>query len=234
MKHLVILFCFAIFALISCGLSLESENENWKKNLEAANNLKAEYAVFKPLIDKKIEEATKLWDEAAKISNEDQKLKKMLAANDLLDAGCLANLMNMKDKISDLKSKKESLMQLKTPDDQLESRAQRAFETVEDAIKKAEKTLYMTQADFNIDEASAKIDRAWGGLNDAYKEVEIIIDNINKENNAITQDKQQKDSQVKQEKQKVEEAAKDIKCPYCGTLNPHNYSKCKSCGAPKE
>jgi hypothetical protein len=234
MKQSVTLLCIAIFALISCGPSKESESKAWQKNLDAAKSLKSTYPVYASLIDSKISEATKLWDEAAGISNEDAKLKKMVAANDLLDAGCIGNLSNMKSKISDLKLKKEGLMQLKAPDYQTESRARNAFQTVENAIDKAEKVLYLTPAEFKLEEAPGKIDIAWNGLTDAYREVEIIIDNINKDNKAVADQNAKKQQDLKDEKQKTEEAKADIKCPYCGTMNPHDYTKCKSCGAPKE
>jgi len=234
MNKLVTTFLLCTLVIISCGPSLESENENWEKNLDAAATLKAEYPVFKSLIDAKIEEATKLWDEASKISNEDQKLDKMVAANDILEKGSIGNLKNMKSRIADLKSRKESLMKLKTPNYQLESRVQKAFATAEMAIKEADAVLYMVPENFNISDAPAKIDKAWTTINDAYKEVEIIIENINKENNTIASEKAKKEQEVKDEKVKAEEAVADVKCSYCGTLNAHDYSKCKSCGAPKE
>jgi hypothetical protein len=234
MKQFVILLSFICFVLISCGPSMESENKAWQSNLEATKNLKTEYPVFATLIDLKITEATKLWTEASNISKEDEKLKKMVAANDLLDDGCIGNLQNMKSKVSDLKSKKESLMELKTTDDLMESRVQTILESVEDAIKKAEKVIYMSVSDYNIQDAPGKIDKAFNKLTDAYREVEIMIDNINKENQTIANDKSQKEQEVKDQQIKAEEAAKDIKCPYCGTMNSHDYSKCKSCGAPKE
>jgi len=234
MKKLFILLSIAVFSLVNCGPSMESENKAWQQNLDAAKNLKSEYPVFAALIDLKIEEATKLWNESSKITNEDQKLDKMVAANDLLDAGTIGNLQNMKSKISDLKAKKEGLMKLKTPDEQTETRAQAAFETVNNAVAKAEEVLTMSQTDFNISDAPVKIDMAWNGLTDAYREVEIIIDNINKETKAVEDEKAKTEQQAKDEKLKAEEAVKDIKCPYCATMNPHDYSKCKSCGASKE
>jgi DNA repair exonuclease SbcCD ATPase subunit len=234
MKKLFTILLVTLFAVNACGPTLESENEGWQKNLDAMNKLKTDYPVFTPLIDKKTEEAKNLWDEAQGISNEEQKLDKMVAANNVLEAGTMGNLRNMKSKISSLKSKKQSLMSMKTPDYKMESRTQNAFETVDKAIKKADKVLYMTSADFDINEASGKIDRAWNGLNDAYKEVEIIINNINKENNAIANEKAQKEQKLEADKKKAEEAKKDIKCPYCGVLNAYDYKKCKSCGAPRE
>jgi hypothetical protein len=234
MKKLVTLLIIVAFAAYSCGPSLDSENESWKRNLAAGEKLKSELPVFKPYIDLKMTEANKLWEEATKISDEKEKLKKMVEANNVFEQGTLANLSNMKSKIADLKLKKESLMKLKSPDEQMESRAQAAFTTVEDALKKADKVLYMVAEDFNIDEVPGKIDRAWTGLVDAYKEVEIIIENINKETDAIAKEKEKKEQEIKDEKQKAEDAVKDIKCPYCGTMNTHDYSKCSSCGAPKE
>ncbi|MDF1547275.1 MAG: hypothetical protein P1P88_05605 [Bacteroidales bacterium] len=233
MRKLFTLFLITIFAINSCGPTLESENEGWQKNLDAVAKLKTDFPVFSPLIDKKLEEAKKTWEEAQGITNEDQKLDKMVAANNLLEAGPLGNLRNMKSRISGLKSKKESLMKLKTPDYKTEERAQNAFETVEKAIKKADKVMYMTNDEFTLESAPGEIDKAWTALNDAYKEVEIIIDNINKANKAITDEKVKNEQTIKDEKAKTEEAKKDVKCEYCGTPNASDFKKCKSCGAPR-
>jgi len=233
MRKLITLLLITTLAINACGPTMESENESWKNNLAAMDRLKTEFPVYATLIDQKLDEANKAWDEAQGISNEDQKLEKMVAANNFLDAGTIGNLRNMKNKISSLKSKKESLMKLKTPDYKMEERAQNAFDAVDKAIKKADKVLYMTPDEFDINEAPGTIDKAWTALNDAYKEVEIIIDNINKANKAITDEKAKTEQAVKDEKQKTEEAHKDVKCEYCGTLNTYDYSKCKSCGAPR-
>jgi len=234
MKKSFIFLSIALLTFISCGPSKESENKAWEKNLEAAKNLKTDYPVFSAFIDSKIDEATKLWNDAAGISDEDQKLKKMVDANDVIEEGSIGNLMHMKSKIADLKTKKEGLMKLKTPDEQLESRTQTAFTTVADAIKTAEAVLYMSNIDFNINDAPGKIDQAWNGLNDAYREVEVITNSINAENKSITDEKTKNEQQVTDEKLKAEEAAKDVKCAYCGVLNSADFTKCKSCGAPRE
>ena len=233
MRKLFTFLFITFFAINACGPTMESENEGWQKNLDATTKLKADFPVFSPLIDKKLEEAKKIWEEAEGISNEEQKLDKMVAANNVLASGTIGNLKNMKSKISSLKSKKESLMKMKTPDFKTEQRAQYAFESVEDALKKADKVFYMTSENFSIEEASGRIDKAWIALNDAYKEVEIIIENINKENKAIADDKTKSEEKVEQEKQKIEEAKKDVKCESCGTLNSPDFKKCSSCGAPR-
>jgi hypothetical protein len=234
MKKLLSVLLIAILVVFACGPSLETENANWKKNLEAMELLKTEYPVYKALIEQKTEEAKKIWDEASKISNEDQKLDKIVSANNLLEENTIGNLRHMKNKISDLKTKKESLLGMKTPNYQIEQRAKNAFVSVDDALKNADEVIYLNQQDIRIDEATSKIDKAWTSLNDAYKEVEIIIDNINRENKAIADEKNQTEQKLNQEKQKADEAVADIKCPYCGTMNVHDYKKCKSCGAPKE
>ena len=114
MKKLFTFLLIALFAINSCGPTLESENEGWQENLDAMAKLKTDYPAFTALIDKKIEEAKTIWDEAQSISDEEQKLDKMVAANDVLERGTMGNLKNMKSKISSLKSKKESLMKMKT------------------------------------------------------------------------------------------------------------------------
>ena len=234
MRKLFTLFVIGIFAINACGPTLESSNEDWENNQKAMTQLKSDYAAFMPLIDQKLEEAKKVWNTSQNISSEEEKLDKMVEANKILSSGSIGDLRNMKSKISGLKNKKESLMKMKVNSYQLEERAQDAFETVKKAINKAEKVIYMGKDDFNIDEAPGKLDRAFIGLTDAYKEVEIIIDLINKENNKITEEKEKKEQQVKEENKKEKKAKADIKCEYCGTLNKAGSSKCTSCGGPFE
>lgn len=224
----------ALFALNSCGPSMESENDNWKKNLESMSKLKTEFPVYSTFIDQKTEESKKIWDEASTISDEQQKLDKMVAANDILENNAIGNLRNLKDKISSLKSKKESLLSMKTPNYQMEQRTKNAFIAVENAIREADKVIYLTNEEYKIEDAPIIIDRAWTSLNDAYKEVEIIIDNINKENKSVADEKTKKEQQTIDEKKKAEEALADVKCAYCSTPNSHDFKKCKSCGAPRE
>jgi len=232
MKKLFIFFVISTFAITACGPTLESSNENWTRNQEAMTKLKTDYNAYTPLIDQKLEEAKKVWDAAQGISNEEEKLDKMVEANQILSSGAIGNLRNMKSKISGLKTKKESLMKMKVSSYKLEERTQDAFETVKKSIKKAEKVIYISKDDFDINEAAGKLDRAFTGLTDAYKEVEIIVDLINKENNEITQEKEKKEQQVKEEKEKEEKAKADKKCEYCGTMNKAENTKCSSCAGP--
>lgn len=233
MKKLFTILFITIFAINACGPTLESSNEDWQKNLKAMDKLKVDYPAFTPLIDKKIEEAKKIWDEAQGISNEDQKLEKMVAANRVLDAGPIGGLRNMKSKISSLKSKKESLMKMKTPDYKLEMRANTAYSSVDKAIKEANDVLYITSSGFNIETAPGKIERAFTALNDAYKEVDIIIGKINAENKAKADEKAKTEKKIEDDKKKTEEAKKDVKCEYCGVMNTFDYKKCSSCAAPR-
>ncbi|NJO88469.1 MAG: hypothetical protein HC831_05495, partial [Chloroflexia bacterium] len=83
----------------------------------------------------------------------------MVAANDVLEKGTIGNLRNMKSKISSLKSKKESMLKLKTPDYKLESRMDDAKFAVEKALKKADQVLYMTSDEFNMEDATGKLIR---------------------------------------------------------------------------
>lgn len=234
MRKLFIFFVISIFAVSACGPTMESSNEDWTRNQKAMTQLKTDYAAFTPLIDQKLEDAKKVWDAAQGISNEEEKLDKMVEANKVLSSGAIGNLRNMKSKISGLKTKKESLMKMKVSSYTLEERTQDAFETVKKAVKKAEKVIYIGKNEFNIDEAPGKLQRTFNGLTDAYKEVEIIIGLINKENTAITQEKQKKDQkelQINEEKVKEQKAKADYKCEYCGTMNKADNKKCSSCGA---
>ena len=234
MKKLSTLLIISIFAINACGPTLESSNENWKSNQDAMVQLKSEFSAFAPLIDQKLEEAKKVWDAAQGISDEEKKLDKMVEANNILSSGAIGNLRNMKSKISSLKSKKEGLMKLNANSYQLEEKATNATRTVKEAISNAEKVLYMSADEFTINDAPGKLEKAFTGLTDAYKEVEIVIDLINDANNKVEQEKKDKEQQIQAEKEKEEKAKADIKCEYCGTLNKAGSTKCSSCGASIE
>lgn len=232
MKKLSILLIISIFVINACGPTLESSNENWQANQKAMVQLKSDYPVFTPLIDQKIDEAKKVWDAAQSISEEEKKLDKMVEANSILSSGAIGNLRNMKTKISSLKTKKEALMKLNANSYQLDDKAANATRTVKQAISSAESVLYMSADEFSINEAPGKLDRAFVGLTDAYKEVEIVIGLINDANKKVAQEKQKQEQQIQAEKAKEEKAKADIKCEYCGTMNKPENTKCSSCGAP--
>ena len=221
----------ALFALNSCGPTVESSNEDWAKNQEAMTKLKTEYPVFASLIDQKLEAAKAVWKESEGISDEEKKLDKMVEANRLLSGGSIGNLRNMKSKVSNLKSKKEKLLKMDFNSYKLENRTEDAVDEVKKALKKADKVIYMTPDEYNIDEASGKIDKAFTKLTDAYKEIEAVITLIDKEKAKIQKEKTDKDQKVKEDTKKEEKAKADIKCSYCGSMSKAGSTKCSSCGA---
>jgi len=234
MRKLSILLIISIFTINACGPTLESSNDDWKSNQDAMVQLKSNYPVFTPLIDQKLDEAKTVWEASQGISDEEKKLDKMVEANSILSSGAIGSLRNMKSKISSLKSKKEGLMKLSANSYQLEEKASNATRTVKDAIVNAEKVLFMNTDEFTVNDAVGKLDRAFTGLTDAYKEVEIVINLINDANNKVAQEKKDKEQKIQVEKEKIEKAKADVKCGYCGTMNKAENTKCSSCGAQIE
>ena len=230
MKKIFILLV-TIIAINACGPTVESSNEDWTKNQEAIKKLKTEYPVFATLIDQKLEAAKAIWKESEGISDEDKKLDKMVEANRLLSSGTIGNLRNIKSKVSDLKSKKNSLLEMDFSSYKLESRTDDAVDAVKKAIKKADKVIYMTSDEYELESAAGDIDKAFNQLTDAYKEIEAVISLINKEKAKIEQAKKEKEQKIIEQNKKEEKAKADIKCEYCCTMNKPDRTKCKSCGA---
>ena len=109
MKRFTILMLPLLAILFySCGPSVEGEEKSWKTNQTAIEVLKADFPAYASMIDTKWQVAKKLKSESEGISNEEDKAKKMAAANNLLDRGCLGNLRGMKKKISSLESKRKA------------------------------------------------------------------------------------------------------------------------------
>lgn len=227
-RFTVLMTALLAMLLFSCGPSVEGEQEDWKKNQAAMEKLKMDFPAYANMIDSKWEAAKKIKADAEGISNEDEKAKKMLAANNLLDRGCLGNLKGMKSKISSIESKKKSAKTKRKTAEKGKSDAADAIDDAKDAIKYAGKVLAFSSSELGQDPC-AKIDRAFKQLKDAQDDLSAAMTKMN-------QKKKDKKDKIDTEKDKSSsktdtKKAKKIKCTYCSAKNDATSTKCSSCGA---
>lgn len=226
MKKLSVLFiAFIALAIYSCSPSVEGETKSWDSNVQQLKKMKSDYPAYADMISTKMAEAEKIFKSAEGISDEDAKAEKMREANNILSTGCVGNLKNMLSKIDDVDRKKSELRKAaKTQSDM--KYAESVIDDAKSAVKKAEKVLNKNAADLDANPC-IKIERAYKKLETAYSDMTSAISSFK---SAERKDKQ-KEKQLKEDVKKKEEAAKDIKCEYCGTKNKAGSTKCKSCGA---
>lgn len=233
MKRFTCFLSVMIFFIAACGPSLDSEKKSWERNLKKADKLKKEYPAYADLVSQKTKKAQEIYKQAEGITNEDEKVKKMVQANDLLEKGAIGALTGMRSKISSLKSLRDKVMGLTNLEATEESRVEAALKDAKKAIKKANKVLEeglgsatksATESERDIVNASNALEEAEDQLKSVQKMVSGRKDEIKKKED------QKKTDELKKEEEK-KKAAQKIKCDYCGTMNEPGASKCKSCGA---
>ncbi len=88
MKKIIALsLFFSLFVITFSGCKPTAKNEvkYWENNKKEFAEAVALYPSFKGVLSAKMEEAKKIWSEAEKISNEENKAKKMKEANEKID-----------------------------------------------------------------------------------------------------------------------------------------------------
>ncbi len=71
--------------IAGCKPSAKNEVQYWENNRKDFAEAVAKYPAFKDVLNKKMAEAQKIWDESEKISGDDAKAAKMKAANEKLN-----------------------------------------------------------------------------------------------------------------------------------------------------
>ncbi len=104
---LLLLFSLALF---SCKKTVESETSNWKDNKKKVNELQATYPAFASVLDTEMKDAQQKWDEAAKITKEENKIKKMSEANYTFDKGFVYDLSSLGIEVDKVTRKNKEIL----------------------------------------------------------------------------------------------------------------------------
>jgi len=116
--YLAIFGCISFVLITGCKPTSKNEITYWENNKKDLAEATAAYPNFKPLLDRKMADAQKMWDEAGKLSSEDEKAKKMKAANEFLNEllGQFTEIKYKKKGISDTITKFNNKMLAKNED----------------------------------------------------------------------------------------------------------------------
>jgi len=226
MKRFSLLFIAIIMIVVySCAPSVEGETKSWDSNVQQLKKMQTDYPAYADMISLKMTEAEKIYKSAEGISDEEAKAEKMREANNILSTGCVGNLKNMLYKIDDVDKKKSELRKAANTKSDMKY-AESVIDDAKDAVKKAEKVLNKKAENLEANPC-IKIERAYKKLETAYSDMSSAISSFK----TAEKKEKNKEKELKKDKKKKEEAAKDIKCAYCGTKNKAGSTKCKSCGA---
>lgn len=219
------LFLIGLAIIFSgCKKTADSEKKAYESNLKSINSLAYEYPSFGNAVKEQITLAEPIARAAEAMADDESKMKKYGEANSLLRPAFVRNLDEIKNTMSAIKTKLTAARELKTGSQEFE-KAKYASRDAEDALYRAERDL--KSPILNRAAADGITGIVLGKLTDSLKPLEKIITDAS----GKADDKKAALDKQKAGQTKAVEKAKDIKCPYCGTLNVATAQKCKSCGA---
>jgi hypothetical protein len=143
--------------------------------------LKASFPAFGSVLDEELKEAEKKWEEASKITNEEEKIKKMSEANYTFTTGFVYELGSLESRMESITKKRKDLKTAMTSNDvNLSKSAQREVlsvdEFVSEAIASTEKML--AKGDKSTTQAYKTIKEANKTIADAEQKVDAAIKTI--------------------------------------------------------
>jgi len=243
MKKFGLLLAGLLLFIYACGPSVEGEKKAWEKTQSTVTQLKSQYPAYAQLIDAKYKLAQKAWEDAKSISDEDKKADKMAEANNYIRKGAVGTLNSLKSNLDNLHRQKDALMKKVAPAESFNNRINLAIQDANTAIDQGEKALYAQgnltapDAENSLNMASQKIKSANTTVKGVFSAIDKYVRDQNKKNtttnNTTTNNTTTTTNNTKTTtSNNTTEKPKEIKCEYCGTLNPATNTKCKNCGAP--
>ncbi|MFW5741566.1 MAG: hypothetical protein ACOC1F_14525 [Myxococcota bacterium] len=174
---LIVVLTALVALVVGCGKNAKNEQQYWTNHQQEMTEFEQKWPGFKALLDVRKAKAQPMWDEAQKISDEEQKAEKMAAANAALFEGLPSKMSEIKYKSQGIESTIKKLNGLKLPKSKQStrsdavSRAMRAVSEVDEAMRNAKPAneqealaLVDDQVSKLISEAGAA-DRAYSSLN---------------------------------------------------------------------
>lgn len=214
-----------LFLILSCGkATTESETKRWESNQKKMDALVLQYPNFEAAIDETKAAATKEWQAAQSVGEEEAKINAMSAANSTARPKYIRLLDELAKEMEELKDDIAEATQTEgannTDLDAINSAKGEANITLTRVEQMVRNTTVKTAA-----EAESILNEAEKQLNKAEERLQKVIDNIKK--------RVKKETKAEEEANKKEEVANTpIKCNACGKNNDADAKNCKFCTAP--
>lgn len=225
-KTLIFAWAVLLIAIsFGCKRSVEGESSAWKTNKEKVNGLMSRYPGMKPALQSQLDAATKKWETAEGISDEDKKIAAMSEANGMISGGWIGDLEDYdedKQKLQDL------IVEVQSGDLDKNDReaARTAKEQAQYAIQNADRSLQTGAG--NASGAQAVMRSITSNFTAATKTLNKVLDRADSKKKEA-----EEDEKLAEDKEKEKEAAKTWVCSYCDRTNSSDDLSCKGCGADK-
>lgn len=223
------MLCLVVVLVGACSKTPESETKAWERNVATINELMATYPGFKAPLEARLGSAKQTFEAAADLAG-DAQVDKMAEANSALMKGFVRDLDGVDRKMKELREKRVEAA-AKAGDESTRLAAKLAAEDAQKALDRAEAALKKGAAD----EASADaiLSKTKGDLDTARSAIDKVLkaDKAKKED-AAAKDKAAADAKA-QDKADAEAKVAPWTCEYCQSQNPHDATKCASCGASR-
>jgi len=228
-QALLAMLTAATLSVSGCSKSVEGESKRWETNSAKVTALQAQYPGLNGVLESRKASAKELFDAAAGLDG-DAKIEKLAAANSALMSGYVRELEQIDEKMQKLREAR-ALAAANAGDSSSRLGARVAAEDAAKAIERAEALLKKGAPD----EGAAKvlIKKAADDLDAAQSAIDKVV-----AADKAKKDDAKKDDEATKADAKADEAAAAAKvapwkCGYCDSENPHDVSKCSSCGASK-
>ena len=223
----------AFFVVVSCGKATsESETKRWEASQKTLETLGAKYPGFKPALQEVKDNATKAWEEAGSIGDEEKKIAAMSAANDAASPNFVSQLNGISEGLEALKDLATEATQLggdesdKAALNLAKGEAGRTLTELEGMLKSRN---VATAA-----EAEAVVGEAISQLTAATNRIKKVMDTVKNKQKAAEKAADTTAANADAKAATEAEAKNPIKCGHCGSMNAHDALKCSGCGAPVE
>jgi chromosome segregation ATPase len=228
--RVLLAFCATFLLLLGgCKKTVENQEKAWTSNVSTVQALGAQYPGFEPALRARLGAAQGIYDAAADLS-EDARIDKLAEANRALMAGFVSDLRAVDRKVAQLREKRvEAAAQAGDASSRLG--AELAASDAQEALDRVEKVLAAGAT--NEAEATAILKKVHADLDAARSAVDKVlkVDQAKKSEKAAAEEA--KAAAEAEAKAAAEAKVAPWTCEYCDAQNPHDETKCASCGAAR-
>jgi len=225
-KKSIYILCTIFF--ISCGSSVEGEQQSWDRNSESIKEYTRLFPQYETDMTKQYDKAAIAMEAAKQISDEDKKIEAMSAANDLALKGIAGKIMNLQEAMEDVDQVVDKIKDNFTTDEF----SQKTNFLLEDADSEIYKAGVALEASFpTTEQAISEFTAVTNDLEDIKSSLDKHYREI-QTNRSKTKQKEREATAEKENSKTVVAPIPDISCKKCGGKVKSGKTKCGNCGAP--
>lgn len=229
MRRIAVVTIALLVLGMGCKKTEKGENQRWKNATKSVEELKVLYPGFKQALTEQYDQAKTLMDQAEKLSDEDDRIKKMSEANNLLSRGFVPQLAGVDAKQKAIQSKIVEIT-TKAADQSDRAGAQQAADNAKRTIAQVDAALKKGAPDAKS--AAIIVSKVTADL-DAAERLLGKVANMAQQKQGAAAAPAAKTPGSNPPAANAQPAAEPWTCEYCGHTNEHDHESCGNCGAAR-